>query len=376
MIPRPLSKAERVDWLRLARSPGVGPVTFFELLKRYRTPKAALEALPRLAARGGRKGRKPAPLKDVQAEIAALEALGARLLCACEPEFPNRLRALDPPPPVISTMGPYDLDQPAVALVGARNASLAGRRFAQDLAHGLGERGYGVISGLARGLDAAAHEGALETGTAAVLAQGLDIVYPVENEALHQALAERGGLVSEAPPGRRPKAQDFPRRNRIISGLSLGVVVVEAALRSGSLITARYALEQGREVMAVPGSPLDPRARGANKLLREGAALIESGDDVITAISQIGRAPLGEPDRDLFDDQYDEDALEAAADRLRDRVLGVLTQAPVGRDAIAQDLDAPIGLVNAALVELELAGRIAVLPGGLVQRLDWGESPA
>ncbi|HSK40776.1 MAG TPA: DNA-processing protein DprA, partial [Arenibaculum sp.] len=261
---RPLSERERVDWLRLIRSENVGPVTFFRLVERFGDAGAALDALPSLAKRGGR----TAPLRvcgrsDAERELAANLRAGARLVAACEPDFPGPLAALDDCPPMISVRGSgHLLHQPAVALVGARNASLNGRRMAGRMACDLGEAGYLVVSGLARGIDAAAHEGALAHGTAAVVAGGIDVIYPEENRELHGRIGEAGVLVAEMPVGTHPQARHFPRRNRIISGLSLAVVVIEAAPRSGSLITARMAADQGREVFAVPGSPLDPRCQG------------------------------------------------------------------------------------------------------------------
>ncbi|HEX2560699.1 DNA-processing protein DprA, partial [Phenylobacterium sp.] len=271
------SGAERLAWLRLARTDGVGPVTFQELLNRFGSARAAVEALPELTRRVGRNGamRIPSPT-DAEAELEAGEVLGARLICADEDGFPQALAALDPPPPLIWTLGRAELlGRSAVAVVGARVASAAGQRFARGLAAELGDAGHVVVSGLARGIDGAAHEGALPTGTVAVLGGGIDDVYPPEHRKLYEAIAETGCVVSESPPGYTAQARDFPRRNRIISGLSRAVVVVEAELRSGSLITARLAAEQGREVLAVPGSPLDPRAKGTNDLIRQGAALCE-----------------------------------------------------------------------------------------------------
>ncbi len=299
----PLSSKERVSWLRLIRTEGVGPVTFRELLARFGSADGALDALPEIA----RRGRRVRPLRIPSAaaaerELAQIERFGARYLGLVEPDYPLALAAIDDAPPLLMLAGnEHLLTRPCIALVGARNASLNGRKLADSLSRELAQEGFLVVSGMARGIDTAAHIGALEAATAAVLAGGLDVIYPPENEALHEDLRSRGLLIGELPLGTEPQARHFPRRNRIISGLSLGVVVIEAAMRSGSLITARFANEQGREVMAVPGSPLDPRARGCNDLLRQGATLVESGEDVVRAIAQQSR-PLGEPDFGDFDD--------------------------------------------------------------------------
>lgn len=370
MKPCDLSPRERVDWLRLARTSGVGPVTFAKLIDRFTSPAAALEALPRLARRGGRN----APMRivtPVQAEdeLAALEAIGARLICACEPDFPKGLRVLDPPPPVIAVQGTLDPDaKPSCALVGSRSASAIGMRFAGDLARELGERGLFIVSGLARGIDGAAHAAALKSGTIGVIAGGLTRTYPPEHAALQAAIAEQGLLISETTPDHIAQARDFPRRNRLISGLSFGVLVIEAAERSGSLITARYAAEQGREVMAVPGSPLDPRARGSNRLLRDGAALIETADDVIAVLQGVGRSFLSEPDKPTYEDEpTDFQAIDDQVDQIRERVAALLSPAPISQDALARQTGAPIRTVLAVLVELELAGRCEIAPNGAVR---------
>jgi DNA processing protein len=364
-----LSPAERRDRLRLARTETIGPVLFASLISRFGSAAKAIEALPHLARRGGR----TAPLTlctiaEADRELEAGAKRGAVLIAAGEPDFPPLLAAVDPPPPLIWTLGhPSLLSKPTVAVVGARIASAGGQRFARQLALELGEAGYVIVSGLARGIDGAAHEGALQSGTAAVLGGGIDDIYPPEHEALYRRIAAAGCLVSENAVGRRAKAQDFPRRNRIISGLSLGVVVVEAEMRSGSLITARLANEQGREVFAVPGSPLDPRAKGTNDLIRQGAALCEGADDVIRALQN--RPTLRERERDLFDPpELDQAALEREADRLRDQIEALLSPTPVPRDELVRALNAPPAAVFAALVELAIAGKAELLPGGLVAR--------
>lgn len=297
-----------------------------------------------------------------QRELAAGEAIGARLLAACEPEFPPWLAAIDGAPPLLWIVGePSLLLRRSVAIVGARVASAGGRRLARMLAAELGEAGYVVVSGMARGIDAAAHEGALPTGTVAVLGGGVDDAFPPENAALHAALAKGGAVVSERRPGDRARAKDFVRRNRIISGLSLGVVVVEAELRSGSLTTARLAGEQGREVFAVPGSPLDPRTRGTNDLIRQGAVLVEETTDVLAVLDSLSgfQAPAARP-------PYRGCAASAdvSADVL-EAVAALLSPTPTTIDEIARSVAAPTATVLAALVELSLAGRAELLPGGL-----------
>lgn len=368
MTRRELTPDERADWLRLARTPQVGPVTFAKLIARYGNAADALQALPELSRRGGRASPlRPVARDAAEREIARTERLGARVLAACEPDFPDLLAALDPAPPVITVLGSLDLDaRPCCAIVGSRSASAVGARFARELAAELGANGVIIVSGLARGIDGAAHAGALATGTAAVLAGGVDHVYPPEHADLHRLIGEQGALVTESPLGAIPTAKDFPRRNRLISGLSLGVVVVEAAMKSGSLITARLAGEQGREVMATPGSPLDPRAKGANRLIREGAALIESAADVLEILGGAQRPSVASPPAD----EYEPCAAETAgreADAIREQVAALLSPSPVSQDEIARQTGAPVGAVLAALVELELAGRAEISPGGMVR---------
>lgn len=363
-MTRTLTEAARRDWLRLARTENVGPVTFRQLIDRYGEASIALAALPDLARRGGRVSPLGVPPpEEIARELAAGAALGAKLIASCEADFPQPLAALDPPPPVIWARGDARvLHRSAVAVVGARVASAGGQRFARGLAADLGAAGQVVISGLARGVDAAAHEGALPTGTVAVLGGGIDDIYPPEHADLYGRILDGGGcIVSESPPGRTATAKDFPRRNRLISGLSRAVVVVEAEIRSGSLITARLAAEQGREVLAVPGSPLDPRAKGTNDLIRQGAALCDGVDDVLRALEGFGG--FREPDRPYI-------APAAAEDRdievLREKIAALLSPTPVSRDEIVRAAAAPAPVVLAALIELTLAGRAELLPGGLV----------
>ncbi len=362
---RKLTEAGRRDWLQLARTENVGPVTFAQLIERYGEASIALAALPDLARRGGRVSPLGVPpLDEVTRELEAGAALGARLIASCEVDFPGPLAALDPPPPVIWARGDTALlSRPSVAVVGARVASAGGQRFARGLALDLGAAGYVVVSGLARGVDGAAHEGALATGTIAVLGGGVDDIYPREHRDLYESIAVSGCIISENAPGRTATAKDFPRRNRIIAGLSRAVVVVEAELRSGSLITARLAAEQGREVLAVPGSPLDPRARGTNDLIRQGAALCEGVDDVLRALEGFGG--FREPERPFTPPPIADGEIDA----VRERVAALLSPTPVSRDELVRAAGAPAPVVFAALVELTLAGRAELLPGGLVAGL-------
>jgi DNA processing protein len=334
--------------------------------------------VPRLDRRGGNQNRVvPATLAEAERELTALARIGARLLCWGEPLYPSTLAAVEDAPPVLALIGREELlAAPIVAVVGARNASANGRRLAQELAAGLGEAGIVVVSGLARGIDAAAHTGALETGSVAVLAGGVDIVYPEENRGLHEALARQGAIVAELPIGTEPQARHFPRRNRIISGMALGVVVVEAAARSGSLITARYALDQGREVFAVPGSPLDPRSRGANDLLRNGATLTESAADVIAQLGPaLHNGPAPRPRRSAetlplpLDHPSPAPAPVAVPDEFgTEMILEKLSPTPVAVDELVRQCQLSAAVVATLLLELELAGRIERHPGNLVSR--------
>lgn len=356
----------RRDWLRLARTESVGAVTFEQLIQRYGDATSVLDVLPELARRGGRATPPRVPtIAQADAELEAGDKLGARLLLNREPDFPRLLAVLDPPPPLIWTRGDATLlRRPCAAIVGARIASAAGQRFARQLAMGLGKAGYVVVSGLARGVDGAAHEGSLPTGTVAVLGGGVDDIYPAEHRDLYQRLAAEGCVVSESPMGHRAQARDFPRRNRLISGLSLGVIVVEAEMRSGSLITARLAGEQGREVFAVPGSPLDPRAAGCNDLLRQGANLCAGVDDILRVLDILPR--FEEPEGPAWRPApVDHAALDRETARLRDKLAALLSATPVSRDELARITGAPVPVVNATLVELSLAGRAQLLPGGM-----------
>ncbi|MEO5374578.1 MAG: DNA-processing protein DprA [Alphaproteobacteria bacterium] len=369
--PHPLSPAEKLDWLRLIRSENVGPITFHRLMEHFGSAAAALKALPEVARRGGR--GKPITLcaKGVaEREMEAALAVGAEVIARCEPAYPRYLAAIEDAPPLLFVRGsPHLLQRPMVAIVGARNASLNGRKLARQFALGLTQGSFVVASGLARGIDTAAHEGALAGGTVAVNAGGVDTIYPPENAKLYEAIVGAGAVVSETPMGEEPQARHFPRRNRIISGLALGVVVVEATTRSGSLITARMALEQGREVFAIPGSPLDPRAEGPNRLIRQGATLVERADDVLNDLADLLRRPLSEPPARDFGGRPPPAAevdSGAALDRAREEVLGSLGPTPVTVDEIIRQCQLSPPMVSQILLELELAGRIERHPGNQV----------
>ena len=401
------SHTDTVTWLRLARTKGLGPVGLARLMVQYGSADAALDALPARLRKAGRP-QSDIPGRDrIEAELDGIARAGARLLIPADPDYPALLAAIPAPPPALTCFGDIGLaSAPCCAMVGARNASAAGLRFAGEIARELGGDGVTIVSGLARGIDGAAHRGALETGTIAVLAGGIDHIYPPEHDDLHRAIARGGLVLSERPLGCVPTARDFPRRNRLISGLSLGTLVIEAALRSGSLISARFAAEQGREVMAVPGSPMDPRARGSNQLLRDGAHLVETADDVLRILADASRAAQLRPnpaprgladaahpeavDDALFDDGLDwathsgvpdtgdgngDDATREATDVENggteddpvERVATLLSPTPVSADVLARHAGLPAGLLNAVLMELEMCGRLARLPDGQVQ---------
>ncbi|MCZ4343348.1 DNA-processing protein DprA [Sphingomonadaceae bacterium G21617-S1] len=354
--------AERLARLRLIRTPRIGPVAYTHLIGRFGSGVAALAALPDLARRGG--GSAPAiPTEaDARAEVARAVRAGGRYLFRGEPGYPTLLDQLDGAPPALILAGDRTLlDRRAVAIVGARNASGAAVRFARMLAHDLAASGWLVVSGLARGIDTAAHVGSIEAGTAAVIAGGIDVAYPPENAALQRDIAERGLLIAEMPPGTEPRARHFPHRNRIIAGLTAGTVVVEAAPRSGSLITARLAGEYGREVMAVPGSPLDPRAQGCNLLIREGATLIQSAADIVEALSPIGGVAAA--DREAFTPMPSPADTDEAA---RHAILGLLGPVPLPIDELIRQSDVGAPIVQMVLLELELGGRIDRHAGGRI----------
>lgn len=360
-----LTPSQKLAWLRLIRTENVGPVTFRQLINRAGSAEQALLDLPALASRVGVGSRIPT-VAQAEDEIAALHRLGGRLVASGEPDYPPLLAYASGAPPLLSVIGGDNLELlRTVAIVGARNASAAGQRMTELLAGDLAARGYVVVSGLARGIDAAAHKASL--GTVAVLAGGIDRLYPEENIPLARSIVEHGGaLLSEMPLGWQARAQDFPRRNRIVSGMSLGVVVVEAAKRSGSLITARLALEQNREVFAVPGSPLDPRAEGGNHLIQQGAKLVTSAEDIIEVLSEAdpSRTSLLEPD---WRPEPGDPVADADPDGSeRDRLIGALSVTPIAVDQLIAVTRLSVSAVQTLLLELDLAGRIEWSAGQLV----------
>ncbi|WP_243404168.1 DNA-processing protein DprA [Zavarzinia aquatilis] len=362
-----ISRSDLIDRLRLIRTETVGPVAFEHLLSLYGTAAAALDALPGLARKGGGRVLRVPAKAEAEREIAATEKAGARFLARGEADYPRLLAAIEAAPPLITVKGHVHLARPpAVAMVGARNASAAGQRLAREMAGDIGRAGMIVVSGLARGIDGVAHVAALDTGTIAVVAGGIDIVYPPEHAELQARIGEAGLIVAEMPVGTQPQARHFPRRNRLISGLALGVVVVEAALKSGSLITARFALEAGREVMAVPGSPLDPRARGANDLIRQGARLVESGAEVVDVLRPMAEAPLAEPARDGFAAGPPKPPDEPEIARHRNRIIELLSPVPIAVDELLRQAELTPPVVFTILLELELAGRLMRHAGGRV----------
>lgn len=370
-VTKPLSDSERVARLRLSLSANVGPITFRDLLIRYKSASAALEALPDLARRGGAKRAiRICTESDAEREMAKAKAYGGDCLILGDPDFPNSLAETDGAPPVLFYRGHLHLlKKQAVAIVGARNASSAGRKMAAKLATDLANAEQIIVSGMARGIDSAAHRASLANGTVAVVGGGIDIVYPRENEDLHREIEVQGLVLSETVLGTRPQARHFPRRNRIISGLSLAVVVVEAAKRSGSLITARLAGEQGRLVFAVPGSPLDPRSEGANHLIRSGATLVRNADDILTELATMTRRPLAEPTPTLFDTienpQMDDRSLASA----RIIVEEMLSPTPMPLDDIIRQSELTAATVLTIVLELELAGVAERHPGNKISRL-------
>lgn len=357
-----LGQEEAFARIRLLRSPNIGPISYAQLLRRFGNAQAAIEALPQLAARG-KKDYRPAPRDRIEREVAAVRAAGARYLFHDMPGYPALLRELESAPPILTVRGDVKIAaRPCVSIVGARNASAAAIKLARDFAHALAGKGFAVVSGLARGIDGAAHEGAFPS-TIGVIASGIDIAYPPQHATLQERIAGEGLLIAEQPPGTEPRASHFPSRNRIIAGLSLGTLVVEAAPKSGSLITARLAGEAGREVMAIPGSPLDARSHGCNGLIRDGAVLVQTPDDVAELLSGFDGRPrssfreaqpgyLGGDDEALGDEPAD--------------LAGLLTTAPVAVDELVRQSGLGAGAVQMALLELEIAGKLVRHAGARV----------
>ena len=359
-----LSQDEAFARIRLLRSPNIGPVSYARLLARYGTAMAALEALPDLAVRGGGKFA-PAPTDRIEREVAAVRSAGARYLFHDSADYPALLAAMDGAPPILTWRGDLALGhRPCVAIVGARNASAAAVKLARDFSGGLAEAGFTVVSGLARGIDGAAHQGAMPS-TIGVIASGIDIAYPPQHADLQERIAQEGLLLAEQVPGTEPRGSHFPSRNRIIAGLAAGTLVVEAAPKSGSLITARLAGEAGREVMAIPGSPLEPRSRGCNQLIREGAVLVQSVEDIAELLSDFDGTPRSSfrEASPAFEYAAEDAAMEPASPA---DIAGLLTNAPVGTDELIRQSGQSAGAVQMALLELEIAGRLVRHAGGRV----------
>lgn len=357
-----VDREDQFDRLRLIRSPNIGPVSYRQLIARFGDAKAALEALPDLIVRGGGKRVEIADPALIEREMKSVAGCGARYLFLDDAEYPQLLTHIDNAPPVVTFRGSLEfLEQPSIAMVGARNASAGACRFARQLAYELGEGGFTVVSGLARGIDTAAHVGALETGTVAIIAGGIDVVYPPENRDLQHAVAERGLLIAEQPPGTEPRARHFPYRNRIIAGLAMGTVVVEAAPKSGSLITARLAAEAGREVMAVPGSPLDPRSHGCNQLIREGATLVQNAAEIAELIRPLDDRNVSRIVRatsPVLDDGGETD---------RRAVIDLMGMTYVSIDELVRQSGSSQSVVQMVLLEIELAGKLERGAGGKVR---------
>ncbi len=357
-----MSDAGRADRLRLIRSANIGPVTYRQLMARFGSAAEAIAAVPMLAARGGGRAPTLADPRAIDREMAVVQKLGARYLLLDDAGYPPLLAELDNAPAALILRGDAGLlSRTGIAIVGARNASAAACRFARQLGHDLAGEGIAVISGLARGIDTAAHVGAIGGGTIAVIASGIDIAFPPENAALQERIANEGLLIAEQPPGTEPRARHFPYRNRIIAGLAIGTVIVEAAPKSGSLITARLAAEMGREVMAVPGSPLDPRAQGCNGLIRDGATLVQNAADIIEQIRPIDPRMVRAPERD-----FSAGPPEDASDGDRRTVSDLLGPVPVGIDEVIRQSGCAPAIVQTVLLELELAGRLERHAGGRI----------
>ncbi|MBT8425374.1 MAG: DNA-processing protein DprA [Silicimonas sp.] len=367
----PLTEEVWLSWLRLLRSRRVGVSTFFRLLNQYGSAEAALDALPGIAAEAGVGNYRVCDVKSVRDEWNRARLAGARPIAFGAPDYPARLAEIPDPPPILWSLGDPDLlARPVVALVGARNASSLGTRMARKLAGELGEAGYVVVSGLARGVDTAAHLAALETGTIAVLAGGVDVVYPAENAVLAQEIQDKGLRISERPVGTVAQARDFPRRNRIVSGVAQAVIVIEAAAKSGSLITARTALDQGRDVMAVPGHPFDARAAGTNILIRDGATLVRRASDVIEALAT--PEPVAKPAPETASVRAD--AARPDTQELHRRILDRLGPSPIPEDLLIRDIGISAARASAEIATLEIEGMIRRDPGGLLSCVATGRS--
>lgn len=352
---------ETLNWLRLSRTENIGPITFYKLIASFGSAREALQRLPEMSKRGGRsKPLNPPPLSDIEKEFETLTKAGGHMITAQDDHYPDLLKQIADAPPALSVLGnPELMTQSCVGIVGARNASLNGKKFIESLARDLGKRGQIIISGMARGVDTAAHIGALETGTIAVVAGGIDVIYPEENTSLYQEIREKGCIIAESPLGQKPFAQSFPKRNRIVSGLSRAVIVGEANMRSGSLITARLAGEQGRELMAVPGNPADPRSAGPNHLIREGASLVRDADDVLEGLLNFVGGARDAPAQNLFDSANEPfEFAEEITENDQQQILEMLSHSPTELDELIRNCHVSIPVVQTILLECELAGRI------------------
>lgn len=366
----PLTDAEKLAWIRLSRTENVGPITFYRFIEQFGSASKALEAIPTLTAKS-KKNLVIPPLSAIEKEYERVRKNGGDILTAADDAYPLALASTEDAPPVLSVLGNTGLlNKPTIGIVGARNSSINGLKFAEKLAKNLGEAEQVIVSGLARGIDTAAHTGALPTGTIAVVAGGIDVIYPRENEKLYAEIREKGAILAENPLGVSPRSRDFPRRNRIVSGISQGVVVVEATLKSGSLITARLAAEQGRDVYAVPGHPLDPRASGPNALIRDGATLVRHAEDILETINNYSgtnqfcdaarpsyTVPLAAND-ELIDIPYTPDATEA-----KNILINAMSFTPCEINELIRSADIPASLAQTILLELELCGKVQRLPG-------------
>ena len=371
MTKESFSDKEKLAWLRLSRTENIGPITFYKLLERFGSAEEALKAIPDIARRGGRMGGLKAFAIDLaEKELAQVEKAGAYLIARDEPEYPELLAQIEDAPPLIAVIGHISiLSKPSLAVVGARNASLSGRKIAENFSRKVAATGYVIVSGLARGIDTAAHTASLDTGTVAVVAGGIDVIYPRENEKLYRQISEQGAVIAESPFGTEPIARHFPRRNRLISGLSLGVLIVEAAMKSGSLITARMAVEQNREVFAVPGSPMDPRSKGTNKFIQDGAHMATSADDILRELESLRLRPMNDPPADPWKgapNLFSQNLAKEPDESLRIKILEMLSPTPVQMDEIIRAAEAPANEVLTVILELELAGRIERHPGNKV----------
>lgn len=372
-----LDETERLAAMRLFRTENIGPITYYQLIERYGSAGEALRQLPELAKRGGRKKPLTPPSeKEIEREYKALLKLGGQIITVQDKAYPLALTATEDAPPVLSVIGNVSLlNKSCVAIVGARNASINGRKFARKIAHELGARGQTITSGLARGIDTAAHEGSIDTGTIAVVASGIDVVYPEENQKLYEEIAEKGLVIAENKLGAKPYTSAFPRRNRIVSGISKGIIVVEATRRSGSLITARMAGEQGRDVYAVPGSPFDPRAAGPNHLIREGATLVRNADDVMEILMDFSGNSLREPPTAVINfiphlQEVQSKDNEEAPEIRQEKILSHLSFTPISVDELLRACHLTISALQSTLLELELAGRVKRLPGNRISLLE------